>query len=178
MARYLSLLRGINVAGHRKIKMTELVELYEKIGYTEVKTYLQSGNIIFTDRSKSGPQASHIEAAIKQALGYSVSVLIIPADRLIQIARRNPLLNKPEIAPQFLHLTFLFKESSILVDDAALPLAKEEAAVFENGHYYLYCPHGYGCTKINNSYFERILKIPATTRNWKTISALTALLAD
>ncbi len=176
MDSYVSLLRGINVSGHRKIRMPELKALYESLKFDNVQTYLQSGNVVF--KSEVKPQAKAIESAITRAFDYGVSVLVISGSSFQTIARSSPFLGKSGIDPKHLHLTFLFQALSDSLSNDALPTAENEKAVHLLGHYYLYCPNGYGRTKINNTYFERTLKMPTTTRNWNSVTALDRMLGE
>jgi uncharacterized protein (DUF1697 family) len=87
--------------------------------------------------------------------------------------RDNPLARRPAADPKFLHATFLVRHGAkSSLDGVELPLAKGEAAVMLGDTVYLYCPLGYGSTKINNTFFERKLGLGATTRNWQTVTAL------
>ena len=175
MSIYISLLRGVNVSGHRKIRMTELRALYERFGYRSVRTYLQSGNIVFSDREGGSDHAITIQTAIYSEFGHKVLVLVIPEATFVGIVDSNPLVRRTDIDESFLHVTFLFEPPRMSFPRSSLPRSENESVVFHKGHLYLYCPNGYGRTKINNNYFEKLLKVPATTRNWKTVNALKAL---
>jgi|TARA_B110000438_G_scaffold298195_1_gene345945 uncharacterized protein (DUF1697 family) len=178
MPTHLSLLRGINVAGHRKLKMAELTALYEALGFTEVTSYLQSGNILFSSADTEAALAKRIETALQKTFGLDVSVRVFSKAEWLRLAANNPLTAQQGVDAQFLHLTVLFEEPKTAVEAIHLPLSDDEAGAYANNHYYLYCPHGYGRTKIHNSYFERTLKVVATTRNWKTVQALKDRLAS
>ena len=178
MKTYVALLRGINVAGQRKIKIPDLKSLFEKNGFDNVKTYLQSGNVLFTHKNAKAAQGTTIEKLLKAELGYDVSVLTIDKDTFLNIAQNNPLLNDPKVDPAFLHITFLFAPPSESIPIESIPLNGDEQAHLHNAHYYLYCPHGYGRTKIHTGYFEKTLNSPATTRNWKTVNALVQMLSE
>ncbi len=173
MSVFVSLFRGVNV-GSCRIKMTELKALYEKLGYIEVRTYLQSGNVVFSATGRPASLGKKIREAVKAEFGYDIPVLVLPADQLASVAEANPLLQNTAMDLTFLHVTFLL-ESPTRDFPTVLPKTGDEDAVLVGNAAYLYCPHGYGRTKLNNTYFERVLKVPATTRNWRTIQALTAL---
>lgn len=174
MNRYVALLRGVNVAGHRALKMVEIKAIFEELGFEKVVTYLQSGNVVFSTRKSIKGLKNSIERAIEETVGYAVSVLVIDKQSFIELAASNPLWETAGLETAFFHMTFLFGIPESV--PSRLPKQGEEEATLSNGHFYLYCPHGYGRTKLNNSYFERSLKVVATTRNWKTVSALVALL--
>jgi len=174
MNTYISLLRGINVSGHNKIKMAALRSLYESLGFSDVRSYLQSGNVVFTsaetDRSAI---ARSIEAAIADAYGYAVTIFVLGAADLEQVFTGNPFLAGRSEDPARLHVTFLADSPSPEMLDNLVPPANASDEFHIDGAYvYLFCPNGYGRTKLSNAFFERKLKVAATTRSWKTVTAL------
>jgi len=168
---YVSLIRGINVGGQLKIKMAELKLTYEKLGYTDIRTYIQSGNVLFEGQEGIN-HAARITQAIQDHFQFKVPVLVLSKKTLTRIAQENPFLQRPEIDPTHLHLTCCITAPASPPHLTSIPAAPGEEAIYQNGYIYLHLPHGYGRTKLNNNYFERLLKTPATTRNWKTIQAL------
>lgn len=177
MTRYIALLRGINVSGKNIIRMAELEKSFSALGYVRVQTYLQSGNVAF-GAGKSGEDklADTIQAKIRLDFGLDVAVLVLSAGELDKIVGLNPLRPKSGADEKLFHCTFLFKPVSRESFRAlSLPSAEGEQAVLRENVILLYCPHGYGKTKLNNSYFERALKVQATTRNWRTVCALQKL---
>jgi uncharacterized protein (DUF1697 family) len=169
-----TLLRGVNVSGARPLRMAALTAIYEKLGFREVRTYLQSGNAVC--RVPAGSPARHasaIERALAKACGFDVPVAALTGEALAAVVASNPLLRSGSADPAFLHATFLMGPAvATLMDRAGLPLGPGEDAVQVGNIMYLYCPNGYVTTKINNAYFERKLKVRATTRNWRTVLAL------
>lgn len=172
MSVFISLLRGVNV-GQRQMKMAELKAVYEGLGYTSVQSYLQSGNVVFSSKPGSRHSAQ-ISAAIKERFGFEVPVLILSPSQLKEVIASNPLINEVGVDSAFLHFTFLMGPLKERLP-AEIPAATAELAVLGTTGIYLYCPGGYGRTKLTNTYFERVLKTPATTRNWRTVLALEAL---
>lgn len=174
MNTYISLLRGINLGGHKKIKMGELKNLYEGLELADVETYVQSGNVVFQSKEADAAKvAGLIEAQIEQTLGYAVTVFMRrPAD-FQRLLDKNPFADED---PGKLHVTFLYREPSA-EDVANLNINHDEGEdfVISGREIFLFCPNGYGRTKLSNNAFERKLKVPATTRNWKTVNALHAL---
>ena len=168
------MLRGINVSGQKQIHMAELKSLYESLNLLNVRTYVQSGNVVFEcpepDASKL---AELIEAQIERTFGYSVFVFIRDTREFRRVIDCNPFSNERSEDPARLHVTFLYKtpdESKM----SNLRPPNDEADEFFAGdkEIFLYCPNGYGRTKLSNTFFERKLNMPATTRNWKTVNAL------
>jgi uncharacterized protein (DUF1697 family) len=174
MTTYISILRGINVSGHNIIKMAALKEMYEKLGFSDSTTYVQSGNVVFksenTDTKKLEQIISH---EIENTFGFQVPVIVLTAESLETIIRQNPFVDDNKKEPAFMHVTFLseppqaFDRENILSKKAP----KEEIFFTENA-VYLYCPEGYGQTKLSNTFLEKKLKVGATTRNWKTTTKL------
>jgi uncharacterized protein (DUF1697 family) len=174
MATLISLLRGINVSGHRRVSMADLKALYESLGYQSVRTYLQSGNVVF-DAPGADPKkhASAIEKAIARILGHEVAVVVKAAKAFSNVTRSNPFVGRAGFDDDFLHATFLIHPSEDLtLDGLNLPLQGKEVAQLVGDVVFLYCPNGYGRTRINNNYFEKALRARATTRNWRTVIAL------
>lgn len=174
MTTYISLLRGINVGGQKLIKMDALRKLYEKLGFHNITTYLQSGNVVFTGKkTKSVELSQAIIRQMRNDLSLDVPVIVLTVDNLKQIIDSNPFLKQGDKEPTFLYVTFLFSKPQKF--DVSLIEAKkmsgEEISISDNA-IYLYCPHGYGKTKLNNKFFEAKLKVIATTRNWETIQEL------
>ncbi|MEO3786901.1 DUF1697 domain-containing protein [Actinocorallia sp. B10E7] len=172
MPGYIALLRGINVGGGTRIGMAALRELFADLGHSEVKTYLQSGNVLFTSDRPSEGLAGELENRIAADLGVNARVLLRTGDDLGRVFAGNPFLDR-ESDPVKLHVTFL-EETPTPEQAAKLERPSGETAEFslEGREVYLHCPDGYGRTKLNNAFLERRLGIAATTRNWKTVTAL------
>ena len=170
---YISLLRGINVSGQNKIAMSELKQLYESLGLGNVLTYVQSGNVIFTsEHDELFLLAQSIESCIQQHFGYKVPVFIRGVQDFERILTGNPFLKRKVEDPKLLHVTFLYQAAPVIKLDTANPNSDGDEFALGEQEIYLFCPFGYGRTKLNNSFFERKLKLSATTRNWKTVFAL------
>ncbi|QIA09200.1 DUF1697 domain-containing protein [Draconibacterium halophilum] len=170
MKTYVAILRGINVSGKNKIKMDALKSSFSTLGFEQIQTYIQSGNVVFRyQETSSGNLEELINKQLLKDFGFEVPVLVLNEKELANIVKNNPFAGDENREPQFLHVTF-FKENPANVDEERINgyiKSGEEFAISE-GVVYLYCPHGYGKTKINNNFFEIQLKVSATTRNWKT----------
>jgi uncharacterized protein (DUF1697 family) len=174
MSTFISMLRGINVSGVRKIAMPELKAVYEALGFTNVSTYVQSGNVVFDSPGTVAQQAaSRIESAIQERFAFSVPVFIRSAADLRRIVETNPFLIPRRAVPARLYVTFLYEtpDPSRLTGLASLDGAGDEFVIGEQ-EIFIFCPNGYGRSKLNNTIFENKLKMPATTRNWNTVRAL------
>lgn len=179
MTPYIALLRGINVSGQNPIAMGRLKESFSGLGFADVTTYLQSGNIVFNSAaSNESKLAISIHDRIFQAFGFDVPVLVMSAGKIGEIANSNPLWLQTGGDEKLFHCTFLFQPvSPASFQSFDIPAVAGEQAVLKNNAVLLYCPHGYGKTKLNNNYFERKLGVKASTRNWRTVLALQALCA-
>ena len=174
MSTFAAMLRGINVGGQKRLLMTTLREIFEGSGFTNIKTYVQSGNVVF----ESGEQdrsvlAKRIEAHIEQTCGYPVQVFIRQAQELKRILAGNPFLDNRNEDPSKLHVTFLYQSPPETRWSKLIPPGDilDELAIGELA-IYLFCPTGYAKTRLSNSFFERRLGMPVTTRNWNTVNAL------
>lgn len=174
MKIFISMLRGINVSGQNKIRMAELKSLYESLGLVNVETYVQSGNVIFdTSAQDASRLTALIEAQIKRSFGYTVSVFIRDRNDFQRILRHNPFLSGRNEDPAKLHVTFLYgSPSKSKLNGLIAPSGEADEFFVGEKEIFLFCPNGYGRTKLSNTFFERKLNVPATTRNWNTVNAL------
>lgn len=175
MKIFVSVLRGINVSGQKKILMQDLKTLYESLQFKEVQTYIQSGNVVFKSNEKINDLkiAKKIEEAILKKYNFHVPVIVRSADEMKKIASSNPFLKEKNIDEKKLHVTFLSETPS-----------EENVKSIENIHFapdrfitsgkeiHLHIPESYGETKLSNQFFEKKLKVTATTRNWNTVIKL------
>jgi uncharacterized protein (DUF1697 family) len=178
METYISLLRGINVSGSKIIKMDQLKKLYYELQFTDIQTYIQSGNVIFKTGIKDIKSLENqISAAIKTQFGFEVPVLVLPKEKLTEILNNNPFLkNDPDMDVSGLYVTLLQDAPSVEATEKMMALDfSPEKIVLQNQVIYLFLPISYGNTKLNNNFFEARLKTSATTRNWKTLMALASL---
>lgn len=172
---YIALLRGINVRGKR-IKMARLKKCFEQMGFNDIKTYLQSGNVIFNHNSSDiAKMTVAIEKNLIQTFGFRVDVIIRTNNEFKSILDGNPFKDA-DIEPDKLYITYLkdWPDKKTVLD---LYINKDENEMFEvkGREIYLYLPNGYARTKLTNNVFEKKLKTIATTRNWKTVNKLQEL---
>lgn len=174
MQTYISILRGINVSGRNMIKMDALRTLYETLDFKNIKTYIQSGNVVFYTTSKNPKELEKkIASQIKKEFGFDIPVMVKEIKELTTVFTKNPFITKRKEDITKLHVTFLSETPKDDVIDKIKegPYGEDEFFVIDNV-VYLFCPNGYGNTKLNNTFFESKFKVIATTRNWKTISEL------
>ena len=174
METYISILRGINVSGQKLIKMDALQKLYKNLGFNDVTTYVQSGNVIFTcENIEQKKLEQKISRQIEDDFGFNIPIIVLTIDDLKQIIDNSPFSKDSNKEQTYLHVTFL---SSVPenYDKESIETKKQggEEVAFTNKAIYLYCPNGYGKTKLNNNFIEAKLKVVTTTRNWKTTNEL------
>lgn len=172
MQTYIALLRGINVSGQKKIKMAELRAHLADWGFKEVQTYIQSGNIIVQDAEKDPLKiGERIHEGIQNVYGFDVPVMVVLPEDIDQVLAHNPFLSDHD--PKRLYVTFLSgAPSSAHLDELAEVDYSPEAYALLHKHIYFFSPSGYGRAKMNNNFFEKKLKVKATTRNWRTVNKL------
>jgi uncharacterized protein (DUF1697 family) len=171
MQTYISMLRGINVSGHKQVRMADLKHLYESLGFTNVETYVQSGNVIFNGPEKDKAKlAKQIESQIETTFGFSVPVLIRSADDFQRVIETHPFRREE---PLRVLVTFLYErpDSSRLKTLSQYEDKVDQFAIGKQ-EIFLFCPGGYGRSKLSNTFFEKKLDVAATTRNWKTVNTL------
>lgn len=177
---YISLLRGINVGGHNMIRMDRLRQSFQALGLENVKTYIQSGNVIFKAPKKSAEIcARRIQERILKDFGFSVSVMVVSSEEVGRVIKNNPFLKEKAFDASKLHVTFLSQvpTKSGLKALEALP-AKPDQFRHSGKALYVHCPNGYGKTKLSNNTLEKVLSVSATTRHWRTVNTLYEMSLD
>jgi uncharacterized protein (DUF1697 family) len=175
MNRYISILRGINVGGNRKILMKDLKSLIESLGFLNVETYIQSGNVIFESDQKcsNAKLEEKIQQAIAESFGFDIPVFVRSAEEWTESIANNPFWKEKNGDIDRLHLTCL-KEvpSPELLEKIKLFQYLPDRYEVIGKDVFIFCAAGYGSSKLTNPFFESKLKTSATTRNWKTVMKL------
>ena len=171
MPSHVALLRGINVGGRSKVAMADLRSLVESLGYADVTTYVQSGNVVFTAESVD---AAALEAAIEERLGVAPAVVVLTRDELEQVVAGNPWPDERD--GKHLHVVFTAGEPDADVVAAAQEKATggDEARIV-GGTLYMHTPNGLGRSKLAAELARRGPK-DGTARNWTTVTKLLAML--
>jgi uncharacterized protein (DUF1697 family) len=176
-AIYLALLRGINVGGKNKLPMHDLRDLFTQAGCRDVRTYIQSGNVIFSaDPATVAPLSDLITTRIAERFGYRVPLVLRTAEELGDVIRHNPFIAEGA-AEDALHVLFLAeapdaRRVAALDPDRSPP----DAFAVRGQEIYLRLPNGAGRTKLTNGYFDTKLAAISTGRNWRTVTTLFALM--
>lgn len=171
--KYIAILRGINVGGRRKVRMEDLRGFMEEVGFTEVQTYIQSGNIVFEDPlSRSDEEITGlIEKLISDHYYFEVPVIVWSTRELQEAINENPYAR--DYAVERLHLTFLKKEPSTeALNEIEVYDFPPDLYMISGKKVFIYCDGKYSDSKLTNKFFEDKLKVSATTRNWKTVQKL------
>lgn len=173
MTTCICLLRAVNVSGQNMIKMAELKAMFEALGFTRVRTYLQSGNVVFdTKKTDLTALTTLIQKRIQKDFACDVHLVLKTAAEQAHLLAANPFLQRAGIDTKHLHATILFGPATSSLADRKLPAQAGEELVQTENSIYLCLPHGMGRTKLSNAYFEKALGVTTTTRNWNTMTAL------
>jgi len=171
MQTYIALLRGINVSGQKKILMADLRVILEENGLSDVKTYIQSGNVVFRTREmKPNELAWKIKQCILSRYGFEVPILVRTKRQLESILSDCPFENE-KLLKGYFTILHTAPKSELINEVSNFSYEKEEFIIMPNCVYF-YCEAGYGKAKFNNNFFEKKLKVAATTRNYKTMVKL------
>lgn len=177
MKTYIALLRGINVGGHKKIKMADLRVLMNQLGFSAVETYIQSGNIVFdSNENERSLLGQNIKKAIAETFGFDVPILLKTKQEIAAILEESPFKKAADIAENKIYYTLLHETPK--EDAIASLVAKDypnERFVITANCVYLNCFLGAGKAKLNNALIERKLNVQATTRNHRTLLKLLAM---
>lgn len=174
MRTYIALLRGINVSGQKKIKMAELREHLSELPYSNIQTYIQSGNLLFDrEETDSSVIEQEIHEKIREKYGFEVPVMVKTKENFQHVVDHHPFIQQRNEDPKYVHVTFLEKapDPAQVAVLQSVEYAPEEFHI-EGAYFYFFSPNGYGRAKLNNNFIERKLKLRATTRNWKTVNKL------
>jgi uncharacterized protein (DUF1697 family) len=171
-----ALLRGVNVGGKAKLAMADLREIVAGCGFEDVRTYIQSGNVVFTTPGKADPDAVAATLATAIAAGSSVApdVVVRTAAELAAVVDANPFLRRGEDTAH-LHVSFTGTKPDLGIDDLAR-YAPEEAAT-AGREVYLFLPNGMGRSKLAADLARRS-RPPGTARNWRTVTKLLEMAGD
>jgi uncharacterized protein (DUF1697 family) len=190
MATHIALLRGVNVGGRNKLAMADLRQIVAALGHTDVATYIQSGNVVFTARDAGGTgaagngtaMADELAQAITRATGLRPGVVVLSRDELAEVIRDNPYHGEPN--PRFVHAVFLPPGPAPEVEPRVAALVERVAAGGSRDTarligrvLYLHTPDGFGRSKLSELLLARpSTPVPAgTARNWATVGKLLAL---
>lgn len=174
MTTHLALLRGINVSGHNMIKMDALKSCLEAVGFQNVQTYIQSGNV-FVDSEEENVAAVgfKIKQVIFKTFGYDVANVMITKKDLEACFSNNPYLKQKEIDYKKLYVAFVSKElRSESINDLKISQFKPDEVHINASRIFIKYAVGAGKTRLDQKYIEKKLALTATIRNWNTVTQL------
>lgn len=174
MTKHLALLRGINVSGHNMIKMEALKAALEAIGFSNVVTYIQSGNVfVETEEESSFGVGFKIKQEIFKTFGHEVPVIVIGKNDLELCFKNNPFLKQKDVDTKKLYVAFVSKElSSSAINDLKISQFKPDEAAIDGNRIFIKYDIGAGKTRLDQKYIEKKLNVTATIRNWNTVTKL------
>ncbi len=170
----ISMLRGVNVGGHNKIKMDALKALYESLKFEAVETHIQSGNVIFRTKEKNiAALTKRIQDGIEKKFGFRPDVILRTASELRDVIARNPFAKRRNIDPRSFLLIFLAGEPSAeaRANLVKINMAPDEVRI-DGCEVYAYYPNGLARPKVPWAKIERVLKTSGTGRNWNSVNKL------
>jgi uncharacterized protein (DUF1697 family) len=174
MKTHLALLRGINVSGHNMMKMDVLKAALENIGFQNVVTYIQSGNVFVDSEEENGPSVGFaIKQEIFKVFGHDVPVIVIGIDDLKACFNNSPYVTLPEIDTKKLYVAFISKElNSSALNELKISQFKPDEASIDGSRIFIKYDFGAGKTRLDQKYIEKKLNVTATMRNWNTVGTL------
>jgi len=173
---HVALLRGINVGGRNTLPMARLVTMFEEAGCQRVRTYIQSGNVVFEAPAATARQVpAAVTASIAIAFGFQVPLVTRTARELERIVKANPFIELGTDL-RLLHVGFLANRPSAAQGATLDPhRSPPDAFTLRERELYLRCPNGMARTKLTNAYFDARLQTVTTIRNWRTTLRLLEL---
>ncbi len=177
MTSYVALLRGINVGGHKQISMASLLDLVTKLGLADVRSILQSGNLVFLARGRTSLQLEQVlEAETEKRLDIRVEFFVRTAEEWKTIVARNPFGKEAGRDPSRLLVMFLKNAPTAKqVDTLRAAMSGPETAHVDGRHAYIVYPDGIGRSRLTSNLVEKRLATSGTGRNWNTVLRLDAL---
>ncbi|HEX8267875.1 MAG TPA: DUF1697 domain-containing protein [Pyrinomonadaceae bacterium] len=172
MTKYVAFLRGINVGGRTSIKMERLREVFASLGFQNIKTYIQSGNVIFeTDETDGDKLSSKIESAVEKEF-FKTNVMVRSAEEIKEAIKNNPFAGE-EFDEKLFHLVFLSEKLSDEKAEMLLSNNREmEKFAVRNREVYCLLRDGVADSLLGKKYIDNKLKTPATARNWRTVNKI------
>lgn len=178
--KHLALLRGINVSGHKMIKMEELRKALESIGFTNVSTYIQSGNVFVESDEESAAKVGFlIKQEIYKTFGHDVPVIMVTKDDLQACLERNEFLNESDVDLKKLYVSFISSElPENMITQLNLNFIEPDKIQLDGRRIYLKYDISPAKTKLDNKWIEKSMNVVSTTRNWNTVNKLLELFGD
>jgi len=175
MQTYISFLRGVNMTGHNSIKMTDLSTLFKDLGFNDAMTYIQSGNVIFTGASflNISEIATTIEKKILKRFNFNVPAMIRTVQDIKNLTPLNPFLQQENFDTSKMAVMFLHEKATDAQIQKVINIDyPPDKFKIIGSEIFIYCPNGFGRTKLYTNFFEKKMGVTGTARNWKTITTI------
>lgn len=175
--RCVALLRGINVGGNNRVPMAELRELAVELGWSDVETYIQSGNLLFRGPGELPTLEAELEAAIERRFGFAVPTVVRSRRAWAAYVAGNPLVEASRVEPKLVHLALAKRPPAAGAVEALRARAADgERIEGVADALWIHYPQGAGRSKLTPTLFDRLAGSPVTARNWNTVLELAARL--
>ncbi|MDQ6472792.1 DUF1697 domain-containing protein [Flavobacterium sp. LHD-80] len=179
MRTHLALLRGINVSGHNMMKMEALKTMLENIGFQNIRTYLQSGNVFVDSEEEASKVGFMIKQEIFKVFGHEVPVIVITKEDLELCFKNSPYLKEKDLDTKKLYVAFV---STVLkkenINDLKISQFKPDEASIDGNRIFIKYAVGAGKTRLEGKYIEKKLNVIVTMRNWNTVTNLLAMYSE
>jgi uncharacterized protein (DUF1697 family) len=163
------------MTGHNSMKMTDLADLYKKLGHRNITTYIQSGNVIFDCETELSELvlSTEIEDLILKKFSYKVPVMIRTVEEMRQLILLNPFLAEAQLNPEKMAVILLHEEATKdqIQKVIGIDYPPDKFKIIGR-EIYIFCPNGFGKTKLYTNFFENKMGVTGTARNWKTLTKL------
>jgi uncharacterized protein (DUF1697 family) len=178
--KHLALLRAVNVSGHNMIKMDALKKALESIGFKNVETYIQSGNVfVETEEENPGKVSFLIKQEIYKTFGHDVAVIMVEKDELQACVENNPFLKDENVDVKKLYFSFITSElPDNMITQLKLNYIKPDQIQLDKKRVYIKYDSSPGKTKLDNKWIEKNMNVVSTIRNWNTVNKLLELYGD
>ena len=176
MTTHLALLRGINVSGHNMMKMEALKAMLENIGFQNVRTYLQSGNVFVDSEEDAAKVGFIIKQEIFKVFGHEAPTIVITKEDLELCFKNSPFLKEKDVDTKKLYVAFVSVAlKSENINDLKISQFKPDEASIDGNRIFIKYAVGAGKTRFDQKYIEKKLNVTATIRNWNTVTNLLEL---
>ena len=180
MPTYIAMLRGINIGPSKRVEMFRLKKMFENLGFKNVRTYIQSGNVVFQGRGTAAGLAAKIEKGMMKAFGFSALIMMRTQDEMDRAIANNPFVQPCQKNPAYVHVCFLSQAPAAEAVKRLHALGtKREQVKYAGNEVYVYHVDGLGKARVlNHTVLERVLAVKVTMRNWNTSSRLQEMAAE
>jgi uncharacterized protein (DUF1697 family) len=174
MPTYIALLRGINIGPSKRVEMVRLKKMFEDLGFKRVRTYIQSGNVVFDGQGTAAGLAAKIEKGMMKEFGFSALIVMRTEEEIERAIKNNPFVQQCQKTPGYVHVCFLSEAPAVEAVERLHALGtKRELVKCAGNEVYVYHVEGLGKAKVlNHGVLEKILAVKVTMRNWNTSSRL------